>query len=78
MASDSSVHPVSVATADGANGEQLEPLTSLRADVRRLLRMDVVFVSQFLDGRRYFRHVEAQERGGPVPGVGDSDALEDT
>ena len=78
MASDRPVHTVSVVTADGATGNQFESLTSLLADVRRLLRMDVVFVSQFLDGRRYFRHVQAQQGGGPVPRVGDSDALEDT
>lgn len=45
--------------------------------IRSHLGMDVAFVSEFLDGRRYFRHVDARTPGGPVL-VGNSDALEDS
>ena len=68
---------LSVATADGANGEQLAAISSLLADVRRVLKMDVVFVSEFVAGRRIFRHVKARA-GSRHPAVGASDDLEDT
>jgi EAL domain-containing protein (putative c-di-GMP-specific phosphodiesterase class I) len=44
--------------------------------IRKHLRMDVAFLSEFTDGRRVFRAVNAQ---GPTPvSVGGSDALEDS
>lgn len=45
--------------------------------VRRHLDMDVAFVSQFADGRRWFRAVDAADPGGLVQ-VGGSDPLEET
>lgn len=45
--------------------------------IRVHLGMDVAFVSEFLDGRRYFRHVDARNPAGPVQ-VGISDALDDS
>ena len=44
--------------------------------IRSHLRMDVAFVSQFVDGRRVFRHVDTQEGSSPI-GVGDSNPLEE-
>ncbi len=45
--------------------------------IRRLVGMEVAFVSQFKDGRRIFRYVD--QLGSDVPiHVGDSDPLEDS
>src|ERR1700733_8194189 len=45
--------------------------------VRTHLGMDVGFVSEFLDGRRVFRHVDNGVETSPVA-VGGSDALEES
>ncbi len=46
------------ATADG-DDHRVEPVVQrLLVEIRRRLNMDVVFVSEFRDGRRVFRHVE--------------------
>lgn len=45
--------------------------------VRTELGMDVAFVSEFDQGRRWFRQVDAQEGASPIR-VGDSDRLEDS
>jgi EAL domain-containing protein (putative c-di-GMP-specific phosphodiesterase class I) len=43
--------------------------------IREHLHMDVAFVSEFLDGRRYFRYVDSTAEK-PLIAVGDSDQLE--
>jgi GAF domain-containing protein len=55
---------------DGAVGEVL-------ALLRERMSMDVVFVSEFVDGRRVFRYVE-QPKNAPVIPIGASDPLEET
>ncbi len=66
-----------VATADGHD----HAIESAVPEVLRLLRdkmsMDVVFVSEFVDGRRVFRHVETTP-GGNVIAEGGSDPLEES
>lgn len=64
-----------VATSDGSD----ELIDNAVSDVLRLLRermkMDVVFVSEFTDGQRVFRHV-SQAPDSPVIGEGGSEPLE--
>lgn len=66
-----------VATAEGGdeliNSAVVETLVLLR----ERLKMDVVFVAQFLDGKRVFRYVETPEKR-RVLKVGDCDPLEET
>lgn len=66
-----------VATADGSD----ELIDNSVPEVLRLLRermhMDVVFVSEFVDGRRVFRHVESKPENAVVA-VGGSDPLEES
>lgn len=45
--------------------------------IRRHLGMEVAFISEFADGRRIFRHVDADTEDAPVK-VGASDPLEDS
>lgn len=52
-------------------------LQGLLRTIRTHLDMDVAFVSEFTEGRRYFRHVDALKPDAPVR-VGDSDPLEDS
>jgi EAL domain-containing protein (putative c-di-GMP-specific phosphodiesterase class I) len=60
--------------------ERSEPLPSLIGEaihaVRSHLGMDVAFVSEFANGRRYFRNVDGAGADLPIR-VGDSDLLED-
>lgn len=51
-------------------------LDALRA-IREHLGMEVAFVSQFRDGRRYFRFIDSATENPPVA-VGDSDPLEES
>lgn len=66
-----------VATADAAD----DGLDGAIGDVLRLLRermgMDVVFVSEFVDGRRVFRNV-VQPQQQPVLTEGEGEPLEET
>jgi GAF domain-containing protein len=66
-----------VATPDGAD----ELIDGAVPEVLRLLRqhmqMDVVFVSEFTNGRRVFRHVDTAP-GHDVIAAGQSDPLEET
>jgi EAL domain-containing protein (putative c-di-GMP-specific phosphodiesterase class I) len=55
-------------------GEQIQQM--LHA-IRLHLGMDVGFISEFRDGRRYFRHVDASTPNPPLM-VGGSDRLEDS
>ncbi|MBX3660694.1 MAG: GAF domain-containing protein [Ramlibacter sp.] len=66
-----------VATPDGSD----ELIDGAVPEVLRLLRqhmqMDVVFVSEFINGRRVFRHVDAAP-GKDVIATGQSDPLEES
>jgi GAF domain-containing protein len=62
-----------VATADSADAELEAPLQDVLKLLRSNLDMDVVFVSEFVDGRRVFRQVE---QGAHLITVGDSNELE--
>lgn len=67
-----------VATADGSDEQRLAALTRLLRKVREALHMDVVFVSEFVHGRRVFRHVDARAGEPDVVAVGGSDPLEES
>jgi len=59
---------------DGSAPPEQE-LQRLLHTIRTHLDMDVAFASEFTDGRRYFRHVDASQPDAPVR-VGGSDPLE--
>lgn len=59
-----------VATADGYDPELDRRITDVLMMLRKQLRMDVVFVSEFVDGERVFRFVD----GGEALGVHAGDA----
>jgi GAF domain-containing protein len=66
-----------VATADGSDelvDSQVQEVLSL---LRQRLKMDVVFVSEFVDGQRVFRHVQTPADR-PVIAAGDSGPLEES
>jgi GAF domain-containing protein len=66
-----------VATAD-ASDELLDGAVSeVLALLRERLKMDVVFVSEFVDGERVFRYVDT-ERDRAMISPGDSNPLEET
>lgn len=67
-----------VATADWADEERLAALSRLLHRIRGAFGMDVVFVSQFAEGRRYFRFVEADPGAKDIVQVGASDPLEES
>lgn len=66
-----------VATADESDELIDEAVSEVLALLRQRLAMDVVFVSEFVDGQRLFRQVSAGS-GVTAPGVGDGDPLEQT
>jgi GAF domain-containing protein len=66
-----------VATADGADELVDRAVTEVLKVLRERMKMDVVFVSQFVRGRRAFRAV-SQARGREVIAAGMSDPLEET
>lgn len=59
---------------DGAPDERLQDMVHT---IRSHLGMEVGFVSEFKDGRRFFRHVDSASDKSPVT-VGDSDPLEES
>jgi GAF domain-containing protein len=65
-------------TSEGSTEPALEPIARLLQKVRERVGMDVVFISQFIDGRRVVRHVAGDVRDTHVPAPGDSDPLEVT
>lgn len=69
---------MTVVTADWADEARLNALRKLLRRVREAFGMDVVFVSQFLQGRRVFRHVEASEADTDWLKIGQSDPLEES
>lgn len=64
-----------IATADDADQQLESAIPALLATVKSTLDMDVVFVSEFLDGRRVFRHVDVPAQP-PTVAVGGADPLE--
>ncbi|MDB5956842.1 GAF domain-containing protein [Ramlibacter sp.] len=65
-------------TADGSSNTFFEPITGLLRQVRERTGMDVVFVAQFLNGKRLIRNV-ASEPGDPqAMTAGQADPLEAT
>lgn len=67
-----------VATADSANDGSAEALSQLLSSMRDLLEMDIAFVSEFVQGRRVFRLVDAAPASADLMQVGQSHALEET
>ncbi len=65
---------VSGQNPDGADSPEQE-LQGLLRTIRTHLDMDVAFVSEFTEGRRYFRNVDASRPDAPVR-VGGSDPIE--
>lgn len=64
-----------VATADGSDALIDSGVQEVLALLRERLKMDVVFVSEFVDGQRVFRYVDTPP-GRPVIQAGASDPLE--
>jgi GAF domain-containing protein len=71
------VSEMHVATADGSDEQIDNSVTEMLQLLRKRLDMDVVFVSEFVDGQRVFRHVETRGNKPVIP-VGHSDPLEQT
>lgn len=66
-----------VATADGSDELIDSAVTDMLALLRERTQMDVVFVSEFVDGKQVFHYVDASQEQ-PVMKVGDSELLERT
>ncbi|HET7792262.1 MAG TPA: GAF domain-containing protein [Rhizobacter sp.] len=64
-----------VATADSADAEIDKAVPEVLHQLREKMKMDVVFVSEFVDGQRVFRFVD-RSTGAPSLGAGDSAPLE--
>jgi len=66
-----------VATADSSDPLLDDSVTELLHAMRKRMEMDVVFVSEFIDGRRMFRYVDAAPH---APGIhaGDSNPAEES
>lgn len=67
-----------VSTADGASHIQHQSISKLLRRVREAFRMDVIFVSEFVAGRRVFRHVDAADPTQDAVTEGQSDPVEET
>lgn len=65
-----------VATSDGCDPEIDSRITELLSKLRQQLNMDLVFVSEFLNGQRVFRFVEGNVALGIL--VGDASPLEES
>src|SRR6187402_2291449 len=66
-----------VATADGADRDINTAVPEVLQLLRNRMKMDVVFVSEFVDGKRVFRHVANPPDRQVLP-VGGSDPLEES
>ena len=66
-----------VATADASDELLDSAVSEVLVLLRERLKMDVVFVSEFVDGERVFRYVDA-EQDPAMMSPGDSDPLEET
>ncbi len=66
-----------VATADSSDPLLDNSVSELLHNMRQRMDMDVVFVSEFIDGQRMFRYVDI-EPGAPEIAVGDSNPAEES
>lgn len=71
------VSELMVATADQSDEMLDKVITDVLKTLRDRMKMDVVFCSEFVDGRRVFRQV-ATSKERPVVAVGASDLLEES
>lgn len=67
-----------VTTAEGTTESAFGSIGTLLRRVRHAFGMDVVFVSEFVAGRRVFRHVDAAEGDRGLLVAGASDPLEES
>jgi GAF domain-containing protein len=74
---DVAISELLVATADGCDAELDRQITVILELLRRELGMDVVFVSEFVDGQRVFRFVEAADDSAGLR-TGDAGPLEES
>lgn len=65
-----------VSTSDASSHAQYEAISKLLLRIREAFRMDVVFVSEFVGGRRVFRHADAAPHLRGLVTPGQSDPLE--
>jgi len=65
---DVKISELMVATADGFDAELDRDITDVLMMLRKQLRMDVVFVSEFIGRERVFRFVEGSVANGPQTG----------
>lgn len=65
-----------VATAESSDPLLDDSVSELLHAMRLRMQMDVVFVSEFVDGRRMFRHVDAAEGAAGIEAGGSSPAEE--
>ena len=66
-----------IATADGGDALINPSITEVLRLLREHLKMDVIFVSEFVDGRRVFKRVDAKP-GSQVIAEGESAPLEES
>ena len=74
---DTLISELLVATSDGCDPELGEKITELLCKLRQQLNMDLVFVSEFLNGQRVFRYVEGETMALGIH-VGDASPLEES
>lgn len=67
-----------VATSDAANNSLASTITGLLRDARVLLEMDIVFVSEFVEGQRLVRWVDKAAGAEETIKEGQSNPLEET
>ena len=72
-----SISELLVATADSTDALVDGSVSEVLHAMRERMSLDVVFVSEFVDGRRVFRHVDGNGKG-PEIRTGASDPLEQT
>lgn len=66
-----------VATADSADADIDRAVPEVLHQLREKMKMDVVFVSEFIDGQRVFRFVDRAKAAPPLS-VGESSPLEES
>lgn len=72
------VSELMVATADGADAEIDGSVLEVLRLLREKMHMDVVFVSEFVDGQRVFRGVDSAPGQPAVIATGDSNPVEES
>jgi GAF domain-containing protein len=76
QALDIKISELLVATSNGHDGALERQITDVLLMLRRQLQMDVVFVSEFVDGKRVYRFVDGGEKYGL--NAGDAAPLEES